>query len=669
MQGFDTSNPDPKESEILKLCQELMPEHDIKFSNLEDYMKAMRKEVKNPTVLTGESRDPGSTGKWTHLMGDIISARPRLKIANHRAETVLQRLAEPWSAIGSMAGGEYLKSGLDRCWKLLLRNHPHDTITGAGIDQMEKDSLYRADQIAILGEGLARRGMEAVQIKIDNSDLDPKDSVLTLFNPCPFPRKGVLSCYIDMPQNMGYEAFSLRTPDGKKKTRLQLKEQFEAGVLVRNLQDISIELRSDRVRCHFEIDEVPAFGYRTYRLVRENKFQYEPETLAPEKNVLENEYLRAEFRSDGTLDLTHKETGHTYTGLHYLEDTGETGHSWIHMEPHDNETIASHGFPCSIALEEAGPLLARMKVEYRMLIPIGIEDELTVEFREDRNDHTRRKRETKEMVVTSRFTLKAGQKRLDVKTSFTNECRNHRLRVVFPTRLKCDRTDSEASFDVISRDIHVKKGNAYYGRPNPQYPMQRFVDMSDGKKGFAILNDSGLREYEAMDTKDRPLAITLLRAFTYRNCPIFGRWEVYPEMELAQCMGKFEWTYSIFPHAGDWTNGVYEQAEDLNLPLEAAQVGPHKGTLPKSLSFLEVVGKNLQIAAFKRAEDRKGSYILRLFNPTDRPVHGTVKAHKAFKKAWLTNLNEDRRGALKPNGKNLKIKVGKKKIVTLEFQV
>jgi len=104
------------------------------------------------------------------------------------------------------------------------------------------------------------------------------------------------------------------------------------------------------------------------------------------------------------------------------------------------------------------------------------------------------------------------------------------MRVVFPTRLDCDRTDAEASFDVISRDIHVKPGNAYYGRRNPQYPMHRFVDMTDGKNGFAILNNCGLREYEAMDTRERPLAITLFRAYTYRNSPVFGRWETYPEM-------------------------------------------------------------------------------------------------------------------------------------------
>ena len=38
--------------------------------------------------------------------------------------------------------------------------------------------------------------------------------------------------------------------------------------------------------------------------------------------------------------------------------------------------------------------------------------------------------------------------------------------------------------------------------------MQRFVDMSDGNLGLAILNE-GLREYEAVVDDDRTLAITL----------------------------------------------------------------------------------------------------------------------------------------------------------------
>jgi len=50
-------------------------------------------------------------------------------------------------------------------------------------------------------------------------------------------------------------------------------------------------------------------------------------------------------------------------------------------------------------------------------------------------------------------------------------------------------------------------------------------------------------------------------------------------------------------------------------------------------------------------------------------VAGRLKMHKKIKKAWCTNLNEERIEALKPEGKALAIAVGKKKIVTVEFEI
>ena len=667
MQGFDSSDPDPRESDIMKLCQKLLPEHDIKFSTLQEYMDAMRKLVRDPVVLTGEFRDPGATGKWTYLYGDIISARPVLKKANHLTELYLQRLAEPWSVIRNMLGGEYLKPALDRAWKFLLQNHPHDTITGGGTDQMEKDSVYRFEQAQLISENLARIGMQQVQINIDNSDLGPQDVVLTVFNSCSFTRSGVVSCFLDMPENTDYEAFCVQTPDGKSNAKLQVNRQFDFGVLVRNLQDISTELGVKRIHCALHVEDVPAFGYKTYHLVRKPQFASEPGLISHEKYTLENQFLQVKFNPNGTLDLTNKETNHTFYGFHYLEDTGETGHSWIHLEPDQNHTITSHDFPCNIELEENGPLSATIRVDYYMQIPVGLSNELTEQFRSEADCHTARSAETREMIVSSRFTLRDNQKRLDIKTSFENKCKNHRLRVVFPTHLDCDQTFSEAAFDVIARDIHVKENSAYYGKPNPQYPMQRFVDMTDGKNGLAVINNSGLREYEAMDTKERPLAITLMRGFTFRHAPIFGRWEVYPEMESAQCIGKFEWTYALYPHSGNWENNVFTQAEDMNLPLEIAQAGPHKGTLPKELSFLEISNTTMQITCFKRAEDRSGSYVIRMYNPGCKKETGFIKLYRNVKKAWMTNLNEERGEPAKVEGEKIYFVADKKKILTIEF--
>jgi alpha-mannosidase len=138
-------------------------------------------------------------------------------------------------------------------------------------------------------------------------------------------------------------------------------------------------------------------------------------------------------------------------------------------------------------------------------------------------------------------------------------------------------------------------------------------------------------------------------------------------MELSQCLGPHEWTYAIYPHTGNWRTGVYQQAEILNLPLEAAQVGPHPGSLPKSMSFLEVKGGRLQLAAFKRAEDRKTSYVVRLFNPESKTVNGTLKLWKPIKQAWLTNLDEKRQKELEPQGSKINFEAPKKKIITIEF--
>jgi alpha-mannosidase len=466
---------------------------------------------------------------------------------------------------------------------------------------------------------------------------------------------------------MGYEAFEIKSPDGTFTGKLQIKREYAYGTLVRNLQDISTEIRSQRVQCHIEVDEIPAFGYKTYHIVRAGQFKPAKGTLVPSPNVLENEYLKATFNSNGTLDLLNKETGQIYAGLHYFEDSGETGHSWIHMVPDENRVITSHGSPCSIELEEAGPLSATITVTTRMQIPVGLTRELTDQFREEADNNTSRTKETREMAITSQFTLRAGQKRLDVRTTFTNSCKNHRLRVVFPTRLKCDKTFAEIGYDVIDRDITVKEGNAYYGKPNPQYPMHRFVDMTDGKNGFAIINNSGLREYEAMDDADRSLAITLLRAFTFRHAPVFGRWEVYPEMPMAQGLRDWEWTYSIYPHAGDWTNGCFTQAEETNLPLESAQAGPHAGKLPKSASFLEISGGSMQLTVFKQAEDRKDSYIIRMYNPEDKDVSGRIKTLKPVKQAWLVDLNEEHRQELKLDKQGIPFEAKKKKILTIEF--
>jgi len=656
MQGFDSSEPDPAEVDLIAECQKHLPNDTIKQSSLQEYFEGMREQVKDPFVIHGESRDPGATGKWTHLFGDVIESRTRTKRANAQTETLLQRKAEPFAALAWTLGAEYLKPAFDLAWRYLLKNHPHDTICGAGVDQMEKDMWYRFDQCQILSEGLMRRGLQHIQRRINNDDIDIAEAALTVFNPSPFPRSEVVTALVDLPDESEYEGFAIADAQGNE-TPWQEVARWPQGTLVRNLQDISLEQRATRIKLHFRADDVPALGYRTYHLRRRDTEHRAPGSLVVAHNVMENEHLQVRINDNGTMQVTDKSTRRTYDGLHYFEDGGEVGHSWVHMAPDFDELITSHGAPVEIELEEDGALLTCYRIRVHMDVPTGVDI---------RDDGAHRTAERKPLAIDSWVTLRRGARSVDILTRFDNQCRNHRLRAVFPTGIAAKVSAAEASFDVIERPIDRTPDSLYYERDNPIYPNHRFVDLSDGEVGMAIIND-GLRSFEAIDKPERAVAITLVRGFVFRQSPVIDRWDVYPEMTLAQSLGEHEFRYAIYPHAGRWDQAaVHREAELYSLPLEVAQVGKHGGDLPKELSLLSVEPAAVALSALKRAEDRE-TLVARIYNPTGEDVTAALTAYKPIASAALLNLNEEPQEALSPKGNKLSLPLKAKKIATVEL--
>jgi alpha-mannosidase len=661
MQGFDCSSPDPNESVLVDDCKPIVEKmgHKIKLNSLENYMKEMAKEVKNPEVIRGESRNPGATGKWTHLMGDVLSSRTKIKRRNAQTETALQRLAEPFSVLGWITGGEYMKSALDLAWKYLLQNHPHDNICGAGIDQMEKDMMYRFDQSEIISRGVERRALAAIQKRIDNSDVDLNEAVVTVFNPSPFPRSDVVSLSIDLPDNSAYKGLSIRDENNQAIRFVEL-DRKPFGTLVRNLQDISLQLRSQRINIHAEFKEIPAFGYKTYYLKREeNDIEKCPVESGGEKvsPVMENEFLKVKINSDGSLDIQDKLTGHHFHKQHYFEESGESGNPWIHMVPEHNQVMTTLNTQATIEHIETSELLIRYSIRHVMIVPEGLAGE---------EGNYSRAKSILEMPIESIITLRKGQRWLDVFTRVDNKAENHRLRACFPTDLNVDVSAAEAAFDVIERPVIRTPDSVYYGKQNPQYPMHRFVDMSDGKVGLALFND-GISEYEAIDDTQRTLAITLFRGVTATQSPVIDQWDVYPWMKLSQSLGTNEWRYAIMPHRGNWKEGkVYRESEKFNLILESAQAGKGGGDLPKELSFIEIESNDIVLSALKKHEQRN-SVVLRLFNPTSSEISTNVKFHVPVKEAWITNMNEERKDKLDLADEHIvSLTFGHKKILTCE---
>jgi alpha-mannosidase len=670
MMGHDSSIPDPIELELIAGAQEALPQDEVKHGRYPDLLDAIKSEVDwdRLAVLKGERRVPKPMPITMHLYSDVLSSRNRMKRLNARAEALLQRRAEPFAVCAALAGAEYPQGLLDLAWKQLLESHAHDSISGSGVDDIEQDMMYRLRQVVNLANGVKKQALRQLQLQIDNGT-DPEAILLTVFNPSPWPRSEVVSACVDTPYTGPRGEFGLSDGVTGEAITVQGGQRRPFWAVVNHLADATHMLKTQRYDVHFEASEVPGLGYATYRVDRAKMFH--GGSLVTAANTLENEHLRVQVGTDGALTITHKETGAIYEDLGYFVDNGEAGHAWMHHNPAFDEVIDSRGFPVRIALVEDGPLLARFRIDTTMRVPARLDENGGDPWQrlDGVGNAARRSEETRELCISTKVTLRRGGRSVQLDVRLDNTAADHRLRMMFPTRREGTTCHAESAFDVVERDTEFGPESPWHGVRGVTFPMQRFVDVSDGWAGLAVLND-GLREYEVTQDTDRAIAVTLLRAYEVNLTTVSCRWEKHPEMRLSQCPGEHEFQFRILPHAGDYAaGGVLAEAERFCAPLEPAQAGAHPGGLPPRHGFIEVSPPNLVLSACKRAEDGQG-WILRLFNPTEDSIEGVIRFGQPIATAQLVTLEET---ALQPlnvdEGARLECSVGPKKIVTLKFSL
>ncbi|MCC6697572.1 MAG: hypothetical protein IT365_18225 [Candidatus Hydrogenedentes bacterium] len=670
MMGHDSSLPDLIELELIKEARKVLQGDTILHSRLPDLMEKVKKAAKNLTVLKGERRTPVLMNQRMHLYSDVLSSRTRVKRLNALAEQALQRWAEPFAALAWRLGAEYPATPLDLAWKTLLKCQPHDSISGSGVDDIERDVRDRLRQTANLSDAVLARSLQHIQRRIDNSDSGRDDILLTVFNASPQARSEVVTAVVDVPRTSAMSAFQIAacgaaSAASRKPAPVQVATRRPHHAVVNHAADATYMLESEQVKFHFEAQDVPAFGYRTYRLAPCKTFGRG--SMVCGQHTMENEHLGVQINSDGTLNLLHKASGELYEGLHYFEDGGEVGNAWMHIEPAMDRIISSIGAPVTISLEENGPLLARFRIDYHMTVPARFDEGTGDAWRrlDGGGSASRRSDEMVPLTITSYVTLREGARSVDITTQFTNTARYHRLRVLFPTWRNTKTCHVETPFDVVERPT-THAPDSPWQAANATFPMQRFVDVSDKRGGLTIIND-GLREYEITPDTDLAVALTLVRAYEIALTTVSKRWERHPEMELSQCLGEHEFRYSIYPHAGPWEKAnAYTEVERLAVPLELAQAGPHGGDLPQRLSLLSVTPSNAVVSALKQSEDGK-ALVLRLFNPTEKKLDAEIKTHARIRAAHLLTLEELPVKNLTAQAKSVKLTLAPKKIVTVKL--
>ena len=258
----------------------------------------------------------------------------------------------------------------------------------------------------------------------------------------------------------------------------------------------------------------------------------------------------------------------------------------------------------------------------------------------------------------------------DVKVEFDNKHEDHYLRAMFPTGLKnANYADAGGHFTVDHRPIKAQGPTQHSKWPDmATLPQNNFVDISDGKRGVAFLNDS-LTEYEVLEDDDRTVALSLLRAV--KTWIVTGHvGSDFPSQKEGHCKGKQIAHYAIRPHCGTWQDAnIPLEAELFNVPVIPIQTRTHNGNLPaQTNSFFEIENSAIRFSAFKKAENNN-NFIIRVYNPTNKEQVGNLKFFNTLKNVWETNLNEDRiQEILIINDKKIMINVLEQKICSFEVE-
>ncbi len=341
--------------------------------------------------------------------------------------------------------------------------------------------------------------------------------------------------------------------------------------------------------------------------------------------VIENDLLRVVIGQDGTLaSVFDKAAGREALAgrgnqLWAYTDKPRVYDAWDIEESYEREG-AEVGGVTAVDIVEQGPLRAAVRV-HRV-------------FRDSR--------------ITQTYRLTTGSRRVDVVTEIDWHERMLLLKALFPLAVHTHEATFEAMYGVVRRPTHR---NTSWDAAKFEASGHRFVDLSETGYGVALLNDSKYGH----GVHGHVVTLSLLRG------------PMYPDPFADE--GHHRFTYSLLPHAGDWTAaGVVFEAFALNSPLVALPAGTADGRAPASWGFVETGGLPVALGALKPAEDGEGM-ILRIYEPHGARGTALLQFGEDVKRAERVNLLEEpvtgADGSLRVDGSTIELRLRPFEVATL----
>jgi membrane-associated phospholipid phosphatase len=159
--------------EAVREMRRVLPNVDARIASLEEFAADM-------PPLQHEVSGEIASGRYRPILRGVNSTRVWIKQENVACERLLLERCEPLDALTGGTAREELRE----LWRMLLQNHPHDSICGCSIDAVhDVDMAPRFAYVRERGDALASRLLER---------LAGRGTSPMLWDPLPWPREAVV---------------------------------------------------------------------------------------------------------------------------------------------------------------------------------------------------------------------------------------------------------------------------------------------------------------------------------------------------------------------------------------------------------------------------------------------------------------------------------------------
>ncbi|MFN2146460.1 MAG: glycoside hydrolase family 38 C-terminal domain-containing protein, partial [Anaerolineales bacterium] len=222
MLGTDHMEPSPFTSRAIRYANEKLADKEVIHSTIPAYVQAVMAQIsmqeKSIPTIQGELR----ACDHSHLLPGVLSTRMWIKQRNHSSQTLMEKWVEPFSVFAEhfedanrerepLVNQTHEEIASDRIghvaplirqvWRMLMENHPHDSICGCSIDQVHDEMESRFDQVDQIGEELTSQALRAIVKNIDTTADDMFSSVV-IFNPSDHSRQDLVEVDLKLPEEV-----------------------------------------------------------------------------------------------------------------------------------------------------------------------------------------------------------------------------------------------------------------------------------------------------------------------------------------------------------------------------------------------------------------------------------------------------------------------------------